>query len=234
METTATRERPILFSGPMVRAILEGRKTQTRRVVKPQPESGFAWPEQDATDAWQWASAPGDDDMAEYWPSYDKGLPCPYGRVGDRLWVKETTWYRDKDGVTAYCDGSLRTHPDALWSNHYVDSAGSPEGRIAFENENWKGYGFTRRPAQQMARRLCRLTLEITDVRVERLHDISEEDAIAEGSQIPIAQLPVKARQGALTERTAFANIWKAINGDASWKANPWVWKIAFRRLDNP
>ncbi len=195
------KERPILFSGPMVRAILDGRKTQTRRVVKPQPQNTAGVP----------GSLPGD----AAWPIghgafaiSNRGAPpefvagCPYGVPGDRLYVRETL-RAGSDGVIRYEDGTPLN--------------GVPTG-----------FSFLRRycPGMFMPYWASRLTLEVVSVRVERLNEISEEDAIAEGSQC--AGVPAS-----LTNRGAFAKLWDSINGNKHpWASNPWVFVVEFKRLE--
>ncbi len=165
------KERPIMFTGPMVRAILDGRKTQTRRVIRPQP---------------RWVGDPGIPFRTE--DADPKGIiQCPYGKPGDQLWVRET-WAPNEGDVLA---GKAFYRAD---NNTIV--------------ERW-------RPSIHMPRWASRITLEITKVRVERLQDISEEDAKAEGSAY----------------RTEFRDIWRSIYGDGSWAHNPWVWVIEFRRI---
>ena len=192
-------EHPILFSGPMVRAILEGRKTQTRRVLKPQPnEVGavgiISLPDQlGDSNLFYFESKSGK--IGLFKPPFIK---CPYGAPGDSLWVRET-WHPR---------GEYRATP---WEN--------ANGRAI-----WK-------PSIHMPKWASRITLEITEIRVERLQDISEEDAIAEGSQIPCAQLPKSCQQGTMTERCQFSKIWETINGKKyPWSRNPWVWVIEFKK----
>lgn len=167
------KERPIILSGPMVRAILAGAKTQTRRVVKPQA-------------------------MGQWGPV----VPCPYGRPGDRLWVREA--WRPVHG--GYSDLGARYRAD-------------------FERDQtvW-------RPSIHMPRWASRITLEVTGVRVERLQDISEADAQAEGSFEWAAEQDTPVRD--LDEaRLVYLQLWQSINGPASWDADPWVWVVEFRRL---
>lgn len=194
------KERPILFSGPMVRAILDGRKTQTRRIAKPQPDLLTT----DSRPAW----------------STERGAMCPYGWPGDRLWVKETI---------------CRVHP------YDDDSVYAADGEPTFADAwPWKSKTL---PAIHCPRGLSRITLEITGVRVERLRDISEKDALAEG--VDQSSLWVPGPRGTLipqegktltgshpTARHAFSCLWESINGDGSWARNPWVWVIEFKRLE--
>jgi hypothetical protein len=183
------KERPILFSAPMVRALLDGSKTQTRRVVKPTPE---------------WIGQSG---VLSYRGRV--GLPhalCPYGQPGDRLWVRET--HMDLGACYLY----------------RADASAEQERAIVAPRQPW-------RPAIHMPRAASRITLEITGVRVERLQDISEADALEEGityNDIPNNGLdPMRAR-------TWFRGLWESINGPGSWEANPWVWAVSFNRLEQP
>lgn len=181
------RERPILFSAAMVRAILEGRKTQTRRVVK---RCGL----------WESTGGDGMRPMPE---------ACPYGQPGDRLWVRET-----------WGTGGYFPYPYAYRADG-----------VEYPNERWK-------PSIHMPRAACRLVLEITDMRVERLQAISEADAAAEGAEHATEPCDHVRRScaevGCLgpTHRAGFADLWASINGQASWDANPWVWVVEFRRVE--
>ncbi len=206
---TAIKERPILFSGPMIRAILEGSKTQTRRVIKPQPESDInaVW----FDEAWQWATT-------------DSRRQCPYGEPGDQLWVRE------KWGITAAehrcgfeihqplkgCYDILRR--DVQLSYHYAATDKHPDMR-------W-------RPSIHMPRSASRLLLEVTDVRAERVQDIREPDAVAEGCEKVDDKTAAKfAVPGPLFR---FSQLWDSINKKPghSWRDNPWVWAVTFRRIE--
>lgn len=197
---TATKERPILFSGPMVRALLDGRKTQTRRVVKPQPPEGVCR----CPYAGGWAHEHADGACS------CRLIRCPYGWIGDRLWVREAWGLMD----TQPSDG-----PDRATLGYRADGdAAAPNGR----HQLW-------RPSIHMPRWASRITLEITDVRVERLQDISEDDAWAEGFPDPEGanrEYPDRARYW-------FRNLWGEINGKGSWDMNPWVWALTFRRVES-
>lgn len=159
------RERPIMFSAPMVRAILAGRKTQTRRVVRFLPPR-----------------------------------PCPYGVPGDRLWVRET-WCAD--GLD---DGSAPLY-------HFrADGDHDPEA--------------TWRPSIFMPRTACRIVLDVTGVRIERVQDISEADAKAEGPEL----LPDPMQDTPRRWRDSYRTLWDSINGKrAPWDSNPWVWVVEFK-----
>lgn len=191
------KERPILFSGPMVRAILDGTKTQTRRVVKPQFAADAIPVEMPATDpAGGWV-VPGHSGV--WWcdaaANPDDVRRCPYGQPGDRLWVREA------------------------WARTRVFGA---EMVVYREGDNRTDYGGPWKPSIHMPRWASRITLEITSVRVERLQDISEADAIAEGVYTDPAS----------PAYDAYAQLWDEINGPGSWAANPWVWVLEFRRLN--
>lgn len=193
------RERPILFSAPMARAILEGRKTQTRRVFKraidgdevagsvhPAAESGWI--------AW----FPGNVSAEKTKELYRIGIPCPHGLPGDKLWVRETHWINKEEHIVAYrADGEMPDHMDEPW-----------------------------RPSIFMPRWASRLTLEITDIRVERLQDISEEDAKAEG--VGLSNIMSSYQRD-------FQFLWNSINAKRGfgWDVNPWVWAVSFRRITN-
>jgi hypothetical protein len=194
------KERPILFSGPMVRAILEGRKTQTRRMIKPEPDSvfgdeGINIPVKDLVRSHE----------VDYCLPKWKTIQCKYGQPGDRLWVRET--WRKNPFPTG-------------WPWEYRESA---EEDMTPTDGPWK-------PSIHMPRVASRIVLEIEDVRIERLHEITNSDAWDEGAQ------PYKTmRNGApamSTTRDAFEWIWRDINGAASWDANPWVWVITFKRIE--
>jgi hypothetical protein len=212
------KERPILFSGPMVRAILEGRKTQTRRVVKPQPHQhdNFAKP-------------------GPWWPhkeyAYRIGTRpmvalCPHGVPGDRLWVRETWAWPGEEEVLYRAS-----------HQHIQDKMRSDPMYPQFV---W-------RPSIFMRRYHSRITLEVTGVRVERLLDISGNDAVSEGVEeaagpdIPLfrdyVQEPTERGRPDFAEwfadpRDSFRTLWSSINGAESWAANPWVWVVEFKRVE--
>ena len=175
-------ERPILFSAPMVRALLACAKTQTRRAAK--LTAGAHVKEPGGHRRWH----PADPEAT---------LACPYGQPGDRLWVRETFGFSGSGYI-----------PDI----HF--RATNPEAPIL---GRWH-------PSIHMRRIDSRITLEITSVRVERLQEISEADAQAEG----ITSAECLECDGFVN---AFSKLWEQINGPGSWDANPWVWAIEFRRL---
>jgi hypothetical protein len=212
------KERPILFSAPMVRAILAGTKTQTRRAVRKQFAADAMVAEVGATtpEGWQVSGHSGlwwDDAGA----CLDDAVRCPYGMPGDRLWVREA-WARDDE------DGQLIYRADV---GHDINADMWEQGR----HEGAPRYRW--RPSIHMPRVACRITLEITAVRVERLHDISEVDAAAEGAPLALEIDGGFERHPMGTHREGFGLIWQQINGRESWLANPWDWVVEFRKLQN-
>lgn len=226
------KERPILFSGPMVRAILEGRKTQTRRVVK-WPKSYQPHELEDAVKAlnrsvFKSIGRPGPCD------GLNDRLVCPY-TVGQRLWVRET-WARVHPGMLQSLDPDPDSHE---WSTVYrADENGGYVGRM-LECTKW-------RPSIHMPRWASRITLEITTVRVERLHEITEEDAKAEGLEMMQCRsewfwkayghnpLPDGGEMMAFRDaKKSFQTLWTSINGPGSWTANPYVWVVEFRKVED-
>ncbi|MGH2421871.1 hypothetical protein ACRCF9_15330 [Pseudomonas canadensis] len=200
---TAIKERSILFSAPMVRAILEGRKTVTRREVKKQAALDCLAAGFEPT----FLALPGNSDL------------CPYGKPGDRLWVRET-WARVDNCDPGYLTFAA-TYPGCL----------PPElENIPATNEiHWK-------PSIHMFRCDSRILLEITDVRVERLQDITKEQAKAEGVRLYTdhAELGdwwhVEGIETYSTDpRKSFELLWSSVGGN--WKANPWVWVVEFKRV---
>ena len=202
------KERPILFSGAMVRAILAGTKSQTRRIVKPQPTktsgthrgyplplmaNDWAWPHPRTSAATTISNRPNGPLGWE--------IHCPYGQPGDRL-------------MCYHC-----THEH---QSHYA----------ATEDRG----GLLWRPSIHMPRWASRLTLEIVSVRVERLNDINEADAIAEGvTAVSSGGVTLFTTTGVncfQTAKDAYAALWESINGPGSWDANPWVWVVEFRRIE--
>lgn len=221
------KQRPILFSAPMVRAILDGRKTQTRRLLSPQPlftrdmvmiggrgvvrtVEGRTYTDEECV----------------------RGLSylCPYGVVGDRLWVRETWAALDRDGED----------PDVLYRADYLPGTGRYTSPC---NCGWCDDGEEHakwRPSIHMPRWASRITLEVTGVRVERLQGLSEADALAEG---PLCTTKPSRRLYRATEsdaweddpRDAFRRIWERVNykrEGAAWVSNPWVWVVDFKRIE--
>lgn len=215
-------EHPILFSDAMVRAILGGRKTQTRRVIKPQPEWRVIEPEtRFARTGWWWTKPDGtgihsQPTEAALIETFGRSLfDCPYGQPGDYLWVREA-WGRSALGKVVYrADGAVRDDSDE---------------RVGW----WVGDQFCERlrPSIHMPRALSRITLEVTGVRVERVQSISEEDALAEGIVWATRETAPGSGRFEPCARDEFALLWDSINAKRgySWETNPWVWVISFER----
>ncbi|MHA3368900.1 morphogenetic protein [Yersinia enterocolitica] len=198
-------EKPILFNAEMVNAILSGRKTQTRRIMRDQPE---VIPPEDE------CGVPG------YWIPYNAGktmvrnemmtIACPLGNPGDQLWVRET------------------------WARYNIDQASHDMAYRATTPADWPKDGLWR-PSIHMPRWASRINLLITGVRVERLQDISQEDAQAEGMELtgwrPTYSDPDSGGEYE-TPYDNFAELWTSIYGEESWQANPWVWVIEFERME--
>lgn len=209
------KERPIIFNAEMVRAILDGRKTQTRRVMRVQPES----PELGLS---RITEAKNSSDTGKYFWSLSDALgsrprsklfPCPFGQVGDRLWVRETCQAKElESGLDVICypaddvEIPVKAHP--LDAGNWIDLY------------RYRGKEGIKVPSIHMPRHACRLVLEITDVRVERLRSMSQQDARAEG---------VIAASGPMEAGLAFRQLWESIYGADSWQVNPWVWVIEFK-----
>lgn len=197
------KEYPILFTGPMVRAILDDKKHMTRRLVKGQ--------------ALEWLR-PGMFSPA-FVANPENGM-CPYGVEGGRLWVKET--FLHATYVSLAESGDHRMGRANLVE--YVADGAQP--RYLHPGVGGSPY-MQKRPSIFMPRWASRIVLEITSVKAERLQDISEEDAIAEGVQaIGVGEIK---RAAAWSARQDFANLWDAINAPGSWALNPWVWCISFK-----
>lgn len=221
-------ERPILFSDAMVRAILAGAKTQTRRVMTPQPIDECGAPIVGAYHpivVRRGIEEPG----PERWgaSTEEQSWPCPYGRPGDRLYVREA-WghaftYGGQSPAIAY---------------RATKSAWRTDGARVFtsEIEHATSDGQRWRPSIHMPRWASRLTLEVTSVRVERVQSISEEDARAEGLTRHAAGWSAGGDgYDTLTARQAYAELWDEINGEregCSWDANPWCWCVSFKRVE--
>ncbi len=213
------KDRPILFSGAMVRALLDGSKTQTRRVVN-MPPSWDCFVCADWGDGW-WPYRSDDGES----PNYDNNeipMRCPYGQPGERLWVRET-WR----GVVEIGPpgapiehGVARYVPDQQHCRR-VEYAATQDK----DGEPW-------RPSIHMPRWASRILLEIVSVRVERLNDCGEADARAEGVTIEDRHMAgYCAGQFLPPSIRAYRDLWESINGAGSWDANPWVWVVEFKRV---
>jgi len=199
------------MSAPMVRALFDGRKTQTRRIVKPQPPAGYVRHCWYHAPVYGWTNVL--DDFTDNWFK----VRCPYGQPGDLLWVRERWTFVNvqrrgdqSELVVAYnADGADLPNRPAIFVH-------DPDSRWYDAALGW--FDRRKRPSIHMPRWASRLTLRITDVRVEQLQDISDEDAIAEGLMTPS---PV----------VAYRDLWESIHGPGSWDANPWVWVITFETI---
>lgn len=242
-------DRPILFSAPMIRAILEGRKIVTRRIVKLPSDRGEWVP---STNGGKTGRGELVAEHAVIWNlTTGTTIASPYGDMGDRLWVRETWGYRGcgwsnmrpsvEDFYIEYqADGSRRTftHPRGFTQGIPREpkrpKGQTDEGRDAALDRYWRQW----RPSIFLPRWASRITLEITGIRVQRLHDISEEDARAEGAEpIGITFQNDAAGSPRFVEslggpyRDGFRILWAEINGADSWTANPWVWVVSFKRV---
>lgn len=190
------KERPILFNAPMVRAILAGTKMQTRRVMRNQVCDGGIVQ----------MAGPGYCEIVNKHGVSIPGFVCPYGQPGDQLWVRET------------------------WAAPHSEDARPPRAiqcdrmQIHYEASEDRG-GLLWSPSTHMPRWASRITLEITGVRVERLHEISEADAMAEGVNNSLHL------SGGRFARENFAHLWWTIYGDGAWEENPWVWVVEFKQV---
>lgn len=261
-------ERPALFNGEMVNAILAGRKTQTRRLMKIQPPPG-----------WCPVNSLGVADLSgrtytmgvidrhgclqagpEVYGVADEtwGAVSPFGKPGDRLWVRETWWqagysYPTYPGDDEYSwHGSRRVHYAADGNPPNEPNCDYPKGlyngafSAAEPNRVWR-----KRPSIHMPRWASRIQLEITGVRIERLNDISHEDAELEGIHHEVWDQTVVARNYSTQNdffqfwdeglphyvemdelyRASFRSLWQSIYGDESWNGNPWVWVFEFQKV---
>uniref|UniRef100_A0A6M3IM23 Morphogenetic protein n=1 Tax=viral metagenome TaxID=1070528 RepID=A0A6M3IM23_9ZZZZ len=231
------KEKPIIFSGPMVRAVLEGRKTQTRRIIKPQPDlcgdGSIYYPDRSAS-RWKHYVSEG---------HFIRGVAVdfsPYGQPGTKLWVRETwqLFFDDEISPDRFRGPrgtmGIPAQPERLSFAFYRADGDliNPE----FGKAHWMSPLY-------MPRKYSRITLEITNVRVERVQDISEEDARSEGAQKTkngwSMEHPRPKDECLSTARTAFANYFCKLHGGKKWNlkptnlwdVNPWVWVIEFKRL---
>lgn len=234
-DTTGIKERPILFSGAMVRSLLNCTKSQTRRAVK--GLSPDMWIEETASGGFN-VCYDGEPSCATgVWdvPEHSRPIMCPYGKPGDRLWVRESGWERPERTPQMMREGA------DTWAPYYYAADGE-------DGDQLRAWGFKVRPSIHMPRWACRILLEVVSVRVERLQDISEEDAKAEGitrigkEYINLGDTlfdkgpnfyTIELDGGNLnrpTAKEAFQGLWESINGPGSWDANPWVWVVEFKR----
>lgn len=208
------KERPILMSAPMVRAILSGAKAQTRRVIKPPPTEHIA---RDGRPMLRWHGSKfrGCQLWAEDFPATMAKMYCPHGRAGDRLWVREAFAIVDQSDYEL-CIRYKADERDDWWINPGAE-----------QREKYTGARFDSRwrPGIHMPRWASRLTLEISGIRVERVQEISHEDVIAEGGPFGHSS----------TSDEDFAALWDSINEARGfgWQANPYVWVLTFRRIES-
>lgn len=220
---SAHKERPILFSAPMVRAILKGRKTQTRRIVKGDataermdsffttfgangymffgPEHEATFPSREAFRQW----------VNKTYPETQWTI-CPYGKPGERLWVRET-WSHDAANVEQCRVKYEDAMGGCVYGPYYRATDGAPD------TLRWI-------PSIHMPRWASRINLGITSVRVERLQDISRGDCMAEGCPFP--------NMAESDPKKWYADLWDSFNGDGAWDKNPWVWVVEFKRVAQP
>ncbi len=240
------KEKPILFSAPMVKALLAGTKTMTRRIMKPQPiRYGMMW---------EWGHAGWSDGIKSVpcVPGHSMAVNCPYP-VGTRLWVRESGW---KDPQPFEIRGE-RYHrfffPDGC-VRHENGTMGTAPHNVS--PEVMKVSGLKSTPSIFMPRWASRITLEVTAVKVERLQDISEQDAAAEGLEAEMWDMALAVRDYSQKDgwfcmwggpheyeapisyvdlddinRASFRTLWDQIHGDGQWDKNPWCWCYTFRRL---
>ena len=220
------KERPVIFNGEMVRAILDGRKTQTRRAISDRhlhlidvaSQVGECYPLKSGIDH---------ANSQSYYREH-----CPFGQVGDRLWVRETwgvvshdfdeneriiDWVPDRPATAIH----EMPFGNGYYSGHTIYAA---DGEFTWGDDDGHGERSCWKPSIHMPRKACRILLEITAVRVERLNDISDGDAIRESCS-------AAAMRSGDCVADVFARLWSSIYGAESWRANPWVWVIEFRRV---
>ncbi|KAE9473176.1 hypothetical protein F8B41_01233 [Klebsiella pneumoniae] len=231
----------MIFNAEMVRALLDGRKTQTRRPIKWKQTRFTEIGEREDGSKWPWSEDA--EHACDFWH------PCPFGAVGDRIWVRET-W-----GVVSHAFSD-----DGLMIDWVPDRPATAIHEMPFGNGYYSGYAiyaadgdFTWgdddgyedgrscwKPSIHMPKAASRILLEITDVRVERLNAISQEDAEAEGidmealydSQDCYDCIADHNMTGRPTVTGAFKYLWESIYGEEGWKSNPWVWVIEFKRFE--
>jgi hypothetical protein len=245
MDSTKAKERPILFSGPMVRAIIAGTKTVTRRIVEPMAGQQREWLTRELLDAvphgemkaggWQMHHPKAGTVFQGVFVDHDSPLGwirCPYGVPGDRLWVREAWAFEDcgEDGHRLIWQADRA----AAWASDVARiAAGAFYMDADYQPTRW-------RPSIHMPRAFSRINLEIASVRAERLQDIADDDIRAEGVTPDVVAEMLDGKRGephlldmvAPKPRDVWRLGWDAINGQrAPWSTNPWVWRVEFRRL---
>ena len=242
------KERGMIFNAEMVRAILDGRKTQTRRPIKWKQTRFTEIGEREDGSKWPWSEDA--EHACDFWH------PCPFGAVGDRIWVREA--YRfpaslDDVSPTGVGEMAVATGYRKPWAPTFYEFTGTfSDGWKGFETPPKVSDAGKLRPSIHMPRWASRILLEITGVRVERLNAISEEDAQREGVHTEVWDQTVVARNYAARDkffqfwsedmphyvemnqlyRSSFISLWESIYGAENWLANPWVWVIEFKRVE--
>lgn len=224
-------ERPIIFNGDMVRAILRGEKTQTRRPVKPQP----VFLPDALPPRWRWKSRR----FIAEWVDMAGGLGmqdfCPFGQPYDRLWGRETWRLADPDGDDATSKDVYGPYAPFVGGNgsrkicwRVIYRATSPESHPKYGKALWT-------PSIHMPRWASRITLEIIDVRVERVQDINESEAQAEGVRPAFSHPGLDGVVSQPSYRWGFWRLWDKLYAERGlgWDVNPWVWAITFRRVES-
>ena len=231
-------EHPIIFNSWSINHILAGKKTQTRRVVEPQPPHEFVhaldlpprYCDENTTGylkngpGWYWRAQTAVDEAK--WRPLGSSRGCPYGKPGARLWVREA--FRLPSGVHST-------------PKEYVEHCGDRTPVVKYEADEstnadcsvglreWNG---TLKPSIHMPRELCRIRLRVKDVRVEQVQEVSHKDAKAEGVDPKNALAPCGVMEMEDSYRARFAQVWNDIHGDGAWERNDWVWVIEFSRLE--
>ncbi|WPO20844.1 hypothetical protein SH579_07950 [Raoultella ornithinolytica] len=231
------KERGMIFNGEMVRAILDGRKTQTRRPIKWRQTRATEIAEREDGSKWPWSEDA--ENVCDYWH------PCPFGNVGDRLWVRETfACLGNEDGCAIDWNDNLVKDGGSESARIYRASCEQKPGNYGLwsipDDAFWKPHTDEMQfegawvPSIHMPRWASRIALEITAVRVERLNSISQVDAIAEGAPPSHRSIDAVSQQFGYPDfsRSWFGQTWGHIYGDESWQANPWVWVIEFKRVE--
>lgn len=225
------KELPILFKGEMVRAILEGRKTVTRRAISARALRDIGYGVQLGECHELPVDGPLHPNSVDYYTSF-----CPFGLPGDRLWVRESFWHAGSwvatypEDDTGSWFGTRRVHyrangvPPNEPNHHYPNGLSNGAYSAAEPAKLWRA-----RPSIHMPRWASRILLEITAVRLERLHEMKAADYQAEGCHGGHGSIPGYIYNATPGEH--FHHVWDSTGGD--WKANPWVWVIEFRRVDS-